>query len=227
MSTNKSRRLRAAARAAATTGAVVGVGLAMAAPAHADTFVRLPGGSAHGDGLDLTRSGESAQISPSLAGNGLGRTAWVSAHIVLKAAGLEDSPAGPNNGPVGEAGAPGTNGTSTDGAAATLSVGYIVGCQANIGSVSVGFTGSLNAVTGSPTGTGTFSVPVTPGQVVFAQIDYKDIEKSGTYYFDYDRVQLQVQSCAGYAQARSFVTVETTGSNHRKVNLYGNPFSIG
>ncbi|MGW5523557.1 MspA family porin [Gordonia sp. NPDC003950] len=227
MSTNKSRRNRVAVRAAAAGVAALGVGLATAAPAHADAFVRLPGGSTHADGLDLSRTSESAQISPSLAGNGLGRTAWVSAHIVLKAPGLKESAAGPNNGPAGESASPGSNGTSTDGAAATLSVGYIVGCQVNVGSASVGFTGSLNAITSAPTGTGTLSVPITPGQVVFAQIDYKDIEKSGTYYFDYDRVQLQVQNCAGYAQARSFVTVETTGSNHRKINLYGKPFSIG
>lgn len=60
MSTNKSRRNRAAVRAAAAGAAALGVGLAMAAPAHADAFVRLPGGSAHGDGLDLTRTSESA-----------------------------------------------------------------------------------------------------------------------------------------------------------------------
>ncbi|MGW0036961.1 MspA family porin [Gordonia sp. NPDC003376] len=227
MSTNTSRLRPTAVRAGLAGAAAIGVALAVAAPAHADAVVKLPAGSAHGDGLTLTRTAESAQISPSLAANGLGRTAWVSAHIVLKAQGLKASPAGPNNGPSGESAAPGTNGTSTDGAAATLSVGYIVGCQVNIGSASAGFTGSVNAITSAPTGTGTVSIPVTPGQVTFAQIDYKDIEKSGTYYFDYDRVQLQVQNCAGYAQARSFVTVETTGGDHQKVNLYGKPFSIG
>lgn len=216
-----------AARAAIAGAAAISVGLAVAAPAHADAFVRLPGGVAHGDGLTLTRTSETAQISPSLAANGLGRTAWVSANVTLKAPGLKPSKAGPNNGPNGESGSfLGTNGTSTDGAAATLSVGYIVGCQVNIGSASVGLSGSVTSA-GVPSASGTLSIPLSPGQVVFAQLDYKDIEKPGTYYFNYSRVGLSVQNCGGYAQARSFVTIETTGSDHQKVNLYGKPFSIG
>lgn len=217
---------RAALVAWVSAAAAVGVCASAAAPAHADAFVRLPGGTAHGAGLTLTRSHESAQISPSLAANGLGRTAWVSADITLAAPNLKASPAGANNGPLGESTAPGTGGTSTDGAAATLSAGYIVGCQVNVNGVTTGVTGSINS-TGVPSGTGTLSVPITPGQVVFVQIDYKDVEKAGTYYFNYDRVQLQIQNCAGYAQARSYVTVETTGTDHQKVNLYGKPFSIG
>ncbi|RPA65315.1 hypothetical protein EF294_05685 [Gordonia oryzae] len=227
MSTSTSRLRPIAARAAVAGAAALGVALALAAPAHADAFVRLPNGTAAGDGLTLTRTHETAQISPSLADNGLGRTAWVSANIVLKADGLKPSAAGPNNGPAGESAMPGSNGTATDGAAATLSVGYIVGCQVNISNATLGLSGSLDVVKNTLGGTGTASIPVSPGQVVFYQLDYKDIEKSGTYYFDYDRAQLQVQNCGGYAQARSFVTVETTGNNHRKINLYGAPFSIG
>lgn len=226
MRTKQSRLRRGAIGALAVGAAASAVGVA-AAPAHADAFVRLPNGAATGAGLTLTRTGESAQISPSLAANGLGRTAWVSANITLNAPGLKASSAGPNNGPLGESGAPGTGGTSTDGAAATLSVGYIVGCQVNVGNLSVGLSGAVDGVKQTITGTGSLSIPITPGQVAFAQIDYKDIEKPGKYFFDYSRVQLQLQNCAGYAQARSYVTVETTGSDHQKVNLYGQPFSIG
>lgn len=226
MTTNESRMRRGAVGALAIGAVATAVGLA-AAPAHGEAFVRLPGGTATGDGLTLTRSNEHAQISPSLAANGLGRTAWVSGNITLKAPNLKPSPAGPNNGPQGESASPGTGGVSTDGAAATLSVGYIVGCQVNIGSMTVGVTGSLNAISGAPTGTGSISLPISPGQVAFAQIDYKDVEKPGTQYFNYDRVQLNINGCAGYAQARSYAVVETTGSDHQKVNLYGKPFSIG
>lgn len=226
MTTNESRMRRGAVGALAIGAVATAVGLA-AAPAHGDAFVRLPGGTATGDGLTLTRSNEYAQISPSLAANGLGRTAWVSGNITLKAPNLKPSPAGPNNGPQGESAAPGTGGVSTDGAAATLSVGYIVGCQVSVGALTVGLSGGLDLIKTTATGSGSLNIPITPGQVVFAQIDYKDVEKPGTQYFNYDRVQLQVQNCAGYAQARSYAVVETTGSDHQKVNLYGKPFSIG
>lgn len=209
------------AGAAAVAIAVTGV-----APANADTFVRLPNGSQAGDGLKLIRTGETARVSPSLSGNGLGRTAWVSGNVALKAPNLKPSDPGPNNGPAGESALPGTNGTSNDGAAATLSVGYIIGCQVSIGNLSIGGSGSFDTVKGL-SGSGTLAIPITPGQVVFAQIDYKDIKKKGNYFFNWSNTQLQVQNCGGYAQARSFVTVETSGDNHQKVNLYGRPFSIG
>ncbi|NMO03964.1 hypothetical protein HH308_22370 [Gordonia sp. TBRC 11910] len=227
MSTIKSSARRGAFAGVLAGAAAVGIAVTGVAPAHADAFVRLPNGSQGGDGISISRTGESATISPSLAANGLGRTAWVSGNVTVKAPNLKPSKAGPNNGPVGEAGLPGTNGTSNDGAAATISVGYIVGCQVQIGTLSAGFTGSLNAISGAPTGTATLSIPIQPGQVVFAQLDYKDVEKKGTYYFNWRNTQLQIQNCAGYAQARSFVTVETSGEDHQKINLYGQPFSIG
>lgn len=225
MSTITSLARRSGIAAALVAGAAA-IAMTAVAPAHADAFVRLPNGSQAGDGLQLTRTGESARISPSLAANGLGRTAWVSGNVTLKAPNLRSAEPGPNNGPAGESAIPGTNGTSNDGAAATLSVGYIVGCQVSVGNLSIGGSGALDSVKGF-TGSGSLSIPLQPGQVVFAQIDYKDIKKKGTYYFNWRNTQLQIQNCAGYAQARSFVTVETSGDNHQKVNLYGKPFSIG
>ncbi|MFW0791181.1 MspA family porin [Gordonia sp. CPCC 205333] len=226
MSTNKSSVRRGAFAGVLAGAAAVGIAVTGVAPAHADAFVRLPSGSQAGDGLQLIRNGESARISPSLSGNGLGRTAWVTGNVVLKAPNLKSTETQPNNGPLGESASPGTNGTFNDGSAATLSVGYIVGCQVQIGNLSAGISGSINQ-TGTPSGTGSISLPISPGQVVFAQLDYKNIKKKGTYYFSWKNTQLQIQNCAGYAQARSFVTVETSGENHQKVNLYGKPFSIG
>ena len=226
MSTIKSSARRGALAGVLAGVAAAGIAVTGVAPAHADAFVRLPNGSQGGDGLQLIRTGESARISPSLAANGLGRTAWVSGDVVLKAPNLKSTDTQPNNGPAGENAIPGTNGTSNDGSAATLSVGYIVGCQVQIGNLSAGVSGSINQA-GTPTGSGSISLPISPGQVVFAQLDYKNIKKKGTYFFSWKNTQLQIQNCAGYAQARSFVTVETSGDNHQKVNLYGKPFSIG
>jgi hypothetical protein len=39
--------------------------------------------------------------------------------------------------------------------------------------------------------------------------------------------RIQVQGCAGYAQARSYTVVEIIGDNYSKTTLYGMPFSIG
>ncbi|MEH3156651.1 MAG: MspA family porin [Gordonia paraffinivorans] len=229
-----------ALRRAGTLGtmAVIGataVGLVSQGAANADTFVRLPGGSISGDdGIVLSRSNEFAQISPSLAANGAGRTAWVSADIKLVAPNLKDKKAGPNRGAQNEStstsGTLGTNSTETNGAAATLSTGYIVGCQVAVGNLSLGGGLSVNNIGAAlPTATlnGSFSLPLTPGAVSFVIVNSKNIEKKGTYYISYDRAQLQVQGCGGYAQARSFSVVETTGSDQQKVTLYGKPFSIG
>ncbi|OZC29424.1 MspA family porin [Gordonia polyisoprenivorans] len=220
-------RARRGALTAIAAGAIAaGITAAAAAPAHADTFVPLPNGSVSGHDLTLTRTNESAQVSPSLAANGAGRNVWVSANITLKAPKLQPTGSFPANGPAGEATMPGTNGTSNDGSAATLSAGYIIGCQVNVGSLTAGITGSITSA-GVPGASGSLSVPLTPGQVTFVQIDMYDIAKAGTYYFNYQRFAMQIQNCAGYAQARSFVTVETGGNNHNKINLYGKPFSIG
>lgn len=209
----------ATAIGAAAAAAVAGVG-----SAGADAFVRLPGGTVHGEGITLSRSGESAQVSASMAGNPASRTAWVSGNVTLKAPKLKPAKAGPSAGPAGESELPGSNGTMTNGAAATLSTGYIVGCQVDIKGLSGDLSTTLSA---APSATASLSVPLAAGQVVFVQLSRKDIEKPGTYNIGYDRAQLAIQNCGGYAQARAFSTVETTGKLHQKVNLYGKPFSIG
>ncbi|MFW0796226.1 MspA family porin [Gordonia sp. CPCC 205515] len=221
---NRYSAFRATGWGAVTVGAATVALLAGSGSAGADTFVRLPGGTTHGDGVVLTRSGESAQISPSMASIPTSRTAWVSGKVTLKAPKLKPSKAGPSLGPAGEEDMPGTNGVMTNGAAATLSTGYIVGCQVNLKGLEGGLSGTISA---SPSATANLTVPVAAGQVVFVQVSRKDIEKPGTYTIGYDRAQLTIQNCGGYAQARAFSTVETTGKLHQKVNLYGKPFSIG
>ncbi|MFW0788123.1 MspA family porin [Gordonia sp. CPCC 205333] len=208
--------------AAAAVAATVLTGTGSAS---ADTFVRLPNGTATGDGISLTRTNESARVSPSLAANGASRTTWVTGTVKLRAPKLESSKAGPSNGPAGEGEIPGSNGTATNGAAATLSTGYIIGCQVDISGLAAGLSGTLS--TTAPSLSGTLTVPMAAGRVVFLQIEVKDIEGPGTYYIGYDHAQVNIQNCGGYAQARAFTTVETTGNPHQKINLYGKPFSIG
>ncbi|MFW0784499.1 MspA family porin [Gordonia sp. CPCC 206044] len=221
---NRQKAFRTVGVSAAAAGTAAAALLAGGGAAGADTFVRLPGGTAHGEGVTLTRSHESAQISPSMAANPTSRTAWVSGTVTLKAPKLKPAKAGPSLGAAGEDAMPGTNGTMTNGAAATLSTGYIVGCQVDITGLSGGLSGTISA---APSATANLSIPIAAGQVVFVQLSTRDIEKPGTYSLGYDRAQLSIENCGGYAQARAFSTVETTGQLHQKVNLYGKPFSIG
>ncbi|MEY1672663.1 MspA family porin [Gordonia sp. ABKF26] len=219
------RTLRAVGLSALIGGSVTAALLAGSASAGADAFVRLPGGTAKGEGIQIVRSEESARVSASMAANGVSRTTWVSGQITLYAPHLKPAKAGPSVGAAGETTLPGSNGTATNGAAATLSTGYIIGCQVNIKGLQGGLSGSLTPT--APSLSGTLTVPLAAGDVTFVVLNTKNIEKAGTYHLGYDDAQIDVQNCGGYAQARAFTTIETTGEVHQKVNLYGKPFSIG
>ncbi|GAB0104144.1 hypothetical protein JMUB6875_31180 [Nocardia sp. JMUB6875] len=212
--------LRAAGLGAA---AAVAMGLSSTGAAHADTFVPLPDGQRVGPGVTITRTGEHAVISPSLSANGAGRVAWLSGIVAAEVTATPEGTAGPNNGATN---APGTNNSSTHGIS-RVSAGYIVGCQVSIGedAISAGVSGSvsLNSVGAG----GSLGLKLGPGQVAFVGVEGKDIPKAGTYSLEYRDVELQIQGCAGYAQARSYAVVEIVGDNYSKTSLYGQPFSIG
>ncbi|KJR06944.1 MspA family porin [Gordonia sp. PS3] len=201
---------RAAALAAvaltAVTGAVVGAGQADAG--------RLPGGRTKAVGVDgqvveISRSGESSRIMPSLAANGAGRAAAVS----------------------------GTYKTTLSKGTGVMTVGYLVGCQVNL----TGFTGTLSGsfdLSGGVSGSGSLSVPLAPGQVVYAKTDKISLKKSkGTIMVD--SFSIDVQQCGGYASARSVVQVVAAdgydaeekslsgNSGYVQANLLGTPFSLG
>ncbi|MGW4125988.1 MspA family porin [Nocardia sp. NPDC004711] len=199
--------------------------LTLAAPnALADTAFALPDGQKQGpDGVVLFRTGEHVTISPSLADNGAGRTVWVSGNAIADVPNAPVTAVGPNNGSNNGAG---TNNSSTHGAS-QINTGYIVGCQVDIASdaISAGVSGSLS-LTGGSVG-GSVGLKLGPGQVAFVQIDYKDITKPGHYSVEYQDVQMQIQNCAGYAQARAYTVVEVVGDHYSKTTLYGQPFSIG
>ncbi|MGZ8179498.1 MspA family porin [Williamsia sp. SKLECPSW1] len=238
MSKNSTALRRAASLGTMAVIGATAVGLVSQGAANADTFVKLPNGAQRDGDLVITRSNEKVQISPSLAANGVARNAWVSADFTVYAPGIKAKKAGPNRGPQSEStstsGTLGTNSTETNGAAATMSVGYVIGCQVSFTgltinsplSLGLGGIGSAGA-TNTLSLTGGLTPALSPGQVTFSLLNYKNLEKPGTYYVSYDRAQIQVPNCAGYAQARSFAVLETTGDDHQKVTLYGKPFSLG
>ncbi|MFD4404317.1 MspA family porin [Nocardia sp. NPDC058499] len=224
MSKNRTTGLRHGARALGVGAvAAVAMGLFSTGAAHADTFVPLPDGEKLGPGVKINRTHESALVSPSMAANGAGRTVWVSGNATADVSVTPEGEAGPNNGPTNE---DGTNNSSTHGAS-QLNTGYIVGCQVSIGEDAIGLGGSLGLTLDGGSLGGSTSVELGPGEVKFVQIDYKDIEKPGVYSVEYQDVEMEIQGCAGYAQARAYTVVEIIGDHYSKTTLYGQPFSIG
>ncbi|ONM48333.1 MspA family porin [Nocardia donostiensis] len=224
MSKNRTTGLRRGARAMGVgAAATVAMGLFSTGAANADTFVPLPDGERAGPGVTVKRIGESALISPSMAANGAGRVVWVSGTATADVTATPEGEPGPENGP---AGAPGTNNSSTHGLS-QLNTGYIVGCQVSIGddAISAGMSGSIDLDGGSVGGS--IGLELGPGEVKFVQIELKNIPKAGTYSIQYQDVEIQLQGCAGYAQARAYTVVEIIGDHYSKTTLYGAPFSIG
>ncbi|WP_227996888.1 MspA family porin [Nocardia australiensis] len=225
MSENRTNGLRRGVRVAGVgAAAAVAMGLLSTGAANADTFVPLPDGQkASPAGVTITRNGEHALISPSLASNGAGRVVWVSGNAIADVTVTPEGEVGPNNGATN---APGTNNSSTHGAS-QLSTGYIVGCQVSIASdaISAGVSGGVSLSGGSLGGS--VGLNLGPGDVKFVQIDSKDILKPGTYSVEYQDAEIEIQGCAGYAQARAYTVVEIIGDHHSKTTLYGQPFSIG
>ncbi|GGK49283.1 MspA family porin [Nocardia camponoti] len=226
MSENRTTGVRrSVARAGVgAAAAAVAFGLLSTGAANADTFVPLPDGQkASPAGVTITRTGEHALISPSLAANGAGRVVWVSGTAIAEVTETPEGEAGPWNGPTGR---PGSNNSSTHGTS-QLNTGYIVGCQVSIAddAVSAGVSGGLS--TSGVSAGGSIGVGLGPGEVKFVQISSKDITKAGTYAIDYQDAEIEIQGCAGYAQARAYTVVEIIGDNYSKTTLYGAPFSIG
>lgn len=224
MSNNHPALLRRGVRiAGAAATATVAMGLFSTGAANADTFVPLPDGQKIGPGVTVTRNGEHALISPSLAANGAGRVVWVSGNAVADVSVTPEGTVGPNN---GGNNAPGTNNSSTHGAS-QLNTGYIVGCQVSIAddAISAGISGGINLSGGSLGGS--IGLNLGPGEVKFVQIDFKDILKPGHYSVEYQDAEMDIQGCAGYAQARAYTVVEIIGDHYSKTTLYGAPFSIG
>lgn len=162
----------------------------------------LPSGSKVTEGVDgsvvkISRTGESAYPVPSVANNGAGRAAEVS--------GLVTVTAGESSG--------------------TLTTGYIVGCQIDINGLEGGISGGLSVLSLAGGISGSISFPLAPGQAVFVPLGTKSFE-GGVASVQYKRQGIDVQQCGGYAQARAYTQVQTSGNYVIKSTLYGAPFSL-
>ncbi|MEZ5153119.1 MspA family porin [Rhodococcus zopfii] len=227
--------------------AAIALGFLSVGAANADTLVPLPDGeiTAPGGKATVTRTEESALISPSMAANPTNRVAWVSGKVTARV--NVDIPKEPGKTDGSTSPLAGANNSSTHGVS-RINTGYIVGCQVDISGLkgnlglnfSTGgsntFTGNLvtDAVTGvtsltnavSPSAT--LSVPLQPGQVAFVNVEGKDItKKDTTYSIQYQDTELSTMGCGGYAQARAYTVLEIVGKDYVKTTLYGQPFSIG
>ncbi|MBU3067628.1 MspA family porin [Nocardia sp. NEAU-G5] len=187
-------------------GAGLAVVLLGCGAAHADTVVPLPNGrqaltTATGIRVDFSRTGEQAVISPSIAFNGLSRTASMSATVFATV--------------------PGATGGQ-------LVTGYLVGCQVDLsGGLSLG--GDMYVSPSSATPEIVPSINLVPGAVAQVKFDTKKIDpKAGAIGVEYHDRGVQVGGCAGYAQARAYSTLTVTNDRGTaEVTLYGQPFSIG
>ncbi|WP_072813927.1 MspA family porin [Rhodococcus zopfii] len=227
--------------------AAIALGFLSVGAANADTLVPLPDGeiTAPGGKATVTRTEESALISPSMAANPTNRVAWVSGKITARV--NVDIPKEPGKTDGSTSPLAGANNSSTHGVS-RINTGYIVGCQVDIsglkGNLGINFsTGGSSAMTGNlltdaVTGvttltnavspTASLSVPLQPGQVTFVHLEGKDItEKNTEYTVQYQDTELSNGGCGGYAQARAYTVLEVVGKDYVKTTLYGQPFSIG
>lgn len=203
-----------------TTVGIVGLGAVAAivvGPAVAQAQ-NLPNGykkvvGADGRVVQMWRIGERAMPISSVANNGAGRAATISGKYKVTV-----SRGGGN-----------------------VQLGYLVGCQVQLGDLTAGATAVLSAAPGV---SGSISLPLAPGQVVdVANVFNQDFETT-TLSLETQHQQLDIQGCGGYAQARSYVRViaadgydsdgvggskngTVTGTNGMvQATLFGAPFSI-
>ncbi|MFE7800336.1 MspA family porin [Nocardia sp. NPDC057440] len=220
---NRKNMAKVAGVGAATT---IALGLLSTGAAQADTFVPLPGGEisktlSDGTVVTIRLVGESANINPSMGSTPLHRNAWVSGSAQVEV---------------------------SDEAGGKIFPGYTVGCQVNIagGGASGGVEGTADwsgdTVTGGVGANSGGNLTLGPGQSQsfyvldqevaddFGNESHKKRNRfkgsSGSVTWADETIGLN--GCAGYAQARSFISVEVeTDSVITWVTLWGRPFSLG
>ncbi|WP_194826716.1 MspA family porin [Nocardia sp. XZ_19_231] len=216
---NRKSMARAAGFMAAATMAS---GLLSTGAAAADTVVPLPGGHitktlSDGTVVDISLVGESANINPSMGSTPAHRNAWVSGSAQVSVSG--------------------------DGGG-KIFPGYTVGCQVNIaGGDALGDAGGevVEGVEFGEVNTGG-ELTVGPGQAKSFYVldlempdDYgneshktRNAFKGGSGSVTWADETIGLSGCGGYAQARSFVSVEVETDNVISwVTLWGAPFSLG
>ncbi|MFE9787419.1 MspA family porin [Nocardia salmonicida] len=216
---NRKSMARAAGFMAAAT---IASGLLSTGAADADTVVPLPGGHitktlSDGTVVDISLVGESANINPSMGSTPAHRNAWVSGSAQVSVSG--------------------------DGGG-KIFPGYTVGCQVNIaGGDALGDAGGevVEGVEFGEVNTGG-ELTVGPGQAKSFYVldlempdDYgneshktRNAFKGGSGSVTWADETIGLSGCGGYAQARSFVSVEVETDNVISwVTLWGAPFSLG
>ncbi|MFF2084806.1 MspA family porin [Nocardia sp. NPDC058176] len=207
------------ARAAGlTAAATMALGLFSTGAANADTFIPLPGGHisktlSDGTVVDISMVGESANINPSMGSTPVHRNAWVSGSAQV---------------------------TVSGGGGGKIFPGYTVGCQVNIAGGGASSEGGAD-VDGA-VGLGGGSLSLGPGQTKSFYVldlempdDYGDEShktrnafQGGSGSVTWADETIGLSGCGGYAQARSFVSVEVETDNVISwVTLWGQPFSLG
>ncbi|MEU1210815.1 MspA family porin [Nocardia sp. NPDC005825] len=224
------------------SGRILGVALAAAAglsgfgpaaPARADSFIPLPGGSitrqlADGTNLTVRITGESAKISGSMGSTPVHRNVWTTAVASID-----------------------LDGPSASNSTLKISPGYIVGCQVDISGINANNAGGQAYTPDTSLQTlGTLGlseqmgsgITLGPGQAV--ALPMLDLERPDDYgqesHKRYNKVPgphasvswtdetFSVDGCGGYAQARAFVAAEVdTATFIGNLVLYGEPFTIG
>ncbi|MFJ9365143.1 MspA family porin [Nocardia sp. NPDC101769] len=222
-------RKSAARLAGIGAAATVALGLSAAGAAHADTFVPLPGGHltqtlSDGTVIDVTLTGESATISPSMGATPVHRNAWASGAVSVQ-----------------------LSGTTAKGG--RIDPGYVVGCQVAIDGGGVNGGPSVGAswdnqgnVTPQAGVNGGGNLTLGPGQAqAFHLLDLEQPDDFGREIHrwrnefhglngsvSWSDETIGLSGCGGYAQARSFVNVEVETDNVKTwVTLWGQPFSLG
>ncbi len=207
--------------AALGAAASMAVGLLSTGTANAETFVPLPNGEKVTGPYKIAHFDESAKVAPQIAFNGLNRNAWATGTA------LSEVP---------------------EGATGTLTTGYLVGCQLDMDDLNIGLDlgagidgGNTNIITLFPNlfnigGKGettnkiegglSFDVPLKDREVTNVEVASKGVSGPMTA-IQYQDVPISVENCGGYAQARSYTTLELTGDYRYKGTLYGQPFSLG
>jgi hypothetical protein len=211
--------------AGAGAAATVAAGLLSIGAADADTLVPLPGGAmtrtlSDGTVVTVELAGESANINPSLGATPVHRNAWVSGSARVTVSG--------------------------DGVGGKIYPGYTVGCQVDIsggaasGGADAGGDWEGGAVSGGVNSGG--ELTLGPGQAKsFYVLDREMADDFGSdAHYANNRFKgntgsvtwadetIGLTGCAGYAQARAFVSVEVeTDHVISWVTLWGQPFSLG
>ncbi|TQF65526.1 MspA family porin [Rhodococcus spelaei] len=227
MNASKTGLRRGLQIAASGAAAAVALGFLSVGAANADTLVPLPDGSitktlVDGTVVTITRTGESALVSPSMGATPLHRNVWVSGKVAAEV-----------TGPNAKGGA--------------ITAGYVVACQLTLGGkagadsgIATNWDGTDAKTPASAKSSGTVSIG--PGQA--RSVRLLDLEKadafgaeshSGANSFKgksgsvtYADSTIGVEGCAGYAQARSYATVSVSTDNvTSSTTLWGQPFSIG